>query len=373
MAVQVAPALTYLVGTRLALFLVATAAVRLLRGTVIPLPPDALALPRSLQPWLAWDASWYLAIAERGYWVEPTGQSSVAFFPLFPSLIAGLALLVGNTAVAGLVIANVAAIAAAIVLWRWVREEVGPAAADDSVRWLMVYPFSFFLHAAYAESLFLLLALGTLYASRRHRWRTAAALTSLAALARPMGILLVPALAWGLWREHALGRAPRLGDWLALAMAPVGLLAYLGYLWFVFGDPVAFWRAHVAGWNVAPGGDLGRYLRELRWLLRHSFPLQGYDQVLITTRVLIPPIFAAFTVAVFRRLGPAAGIYTVLTVAVGTFYGFESVGREYLAAAPVFAVAGILGAGRQLEWLRMLSMGVLLVLLVAFVTGRFVG
>jgi hypothetical protein len=60
-------------------------------------------------------------------------------------------------------------------------------------------------------------------------------------------------------------------------------------------------------------------------------------------------------------------------VAVGTLYGLESAGREYLAAAPVFAVAGILSTGRQLEALRMLSLGLLLVLAAAFLTGRFVG
>lgn len=363
--------LTYLVATRLAIFLVATAVVRLAPGAPMPLPAGALALPRSLRPWLYWDAGWYLSIAERGYWFAPAGQSNVAFFPLYPALIALLGMGTGNLAVSGLTLANAAAVGATIILWHWVRAEADAATADESVRWLLVYPFSFFLHSAHAESTALLLTCGALFAARRRRWPIAAVLAALAAVTRPMGILLVPALAVGLWLDHRRGTAPpRPHDWLAVGLAPGLLLAHLGYLWHRFGTPLAFWQAHVAGWDVRPSGDLLRYARELRWVLRHRFPLQGYMQVLTTSRVVLPLVFLALAVPVFRRLGPVAGLYTLLVVAVGTMYGFESAGREYLAAAPVFAVAGMLSVGRQLEWLRMLSVGVLLV---AFVNGRFVG
>ena|SRR5687767_9786274 len=35
----------------------------------------------------AWDSGWYFDIARRGYYWNPDGQSSIAFFPLYPMLI----------------------------------------------------------------------------------------------------------------------------------------------------------------------------------------------------------------------------------------------------------------------------------------------
>lgn len=35
----------------------------------------------------AWDSGWYFDIARRGYYFNPDGQSSIAFFPLYPLLM----------------------------------------------------------------------------------------------------------------------------------------------------------------------------------------------------------------------------------------------------------------------------------------------
>ena len=372
-AVKTRPPLGYVVATRLAIFIMGAAAIRLLRPLTLPLPAGVAALPEAVRPWLAWDAGWYLAIVERGYWFDPHGQSSVAFFPLYPLLIKAGALVLGSAPVAALLIANGAALGAILLLWRWVRAEAGPTAADDSVRWLMVYPFSFFLHAGYAESLYLLLTLGVFLAARRGPWPAAAGLAALGAVTRPAGLFLLPPLAWGLWRAARGSVPPRPRDWAALGLAPLGFLAYLVYCQLAFGDALAFWRAHAAGWDVGIPGNLAMYGRDARWLATHWFPVQGYQQLLITARVVLPIAFLALSVQVYRRLGPVAGLYTLLVVVVGTLFGLESAGREYLAAAPAFAVVGILTRGRPLEGLRMLSMGVLLALVAAFVTGRFVG
>ncbi len=364
--------LGYLAGTRFAIFIVAAAAVRLLPHAIVPVAPGARALPDTLRPWVYWDAGWYLSIVERGYWFDPRGPSNVAFFPLYPLLTKLVTLATRNPAVAALVVANGAAVAAVVVVWRWAALELGEEAADRSARWMLVYPFAFFLHAAYGESLYLLLATGTLLAARRGGWAAAGTLAGLAAATRPAGVLLLPALACGLWTETRAGRGRR-RDWGALALAGAGALAYPAYLHVAFGDAFAFWQAHVVGWDVPPGGDVHRFLRELQSLAKQRFPVQGYTQLLTASRLLLPPVFLALTVRVFRRLGPAAGVYAALAVAVGTVWGLESVGRELLAAAPVFVVSGTLGGGRHAEALRAVALGTLFVFLIAFATGRFVG
>ena len=80
------------------------------------------------------------------------------------------------------------------------------------------------------------------------------------------------------------------------------------------------------------------------------------------------------SVQAYRRLGPAAGVYAGLATAVAILFAPDSVGREFLAAVPAFAVLGMVGpVGRAGETLRLCSLGFLFVFLFAFVTGHFVG
>jgi Mannosyltransferase (PIG-V) len=358
--------------TRLTLFLVAACALRLRPAAAQP--PTELYLGKSaLAAWIRWDAWWYLSIAERGYWFDPTGQSNVAFFPLFPLLIRAVEAVIGNPVVAGLLIANVAGLGAAIALWTWVREEAGEAAAGRAVLWLAVFPFSFFFHTVYAEPLFFLLVTLAFIAGRQGHWPAAGLFGGLAAATRPMGILLFPAFAWALGREWRVTRTVRVADGLGLLLVPAGLGVYLVYLWAAFGNPLAFWDAHTAGWNVRFHWDLSGYWRETIWLLTRGPRIQAYTQLLDALRVVLPVCFIALSLAVFRRLGAAAGIYTAGTVAVAILFAPESVGREFLAAVPAFAAMGFSSRGPVDEGLRLASFGVLLILLVAFVTAHFVG
>src|SRR5262245_9038004 len=213
---------------------------------VIPSPGESpgkgLGDNLSVAAWVRWDASWYTSIVERGYSFDPQGPSNVAFFPLFPLLIKGVTLVLGNVVVAGLLVANLAALGAVLALWRWVRAEAGPAEADQAALWLLVYPFSMFLHTIYAESLFFLLAVLALDANSRGHRLAAGLWSGLAAATRPMGILLMPALLWELWRTRdGLGRL-RCRDVVAALLPAAGIGAYMAYLWIAVGDPWAFWK-----------------------------------------------------------------------------------------------------------------------------------
>ena len=328
----------------------------------------------SLVPWMGWDAGWYLSIAQRGYSFDPNGPSNVAFFPLFPLLIKAVAAVTGSVALAGLLIANVAALGAVLVLWRWVRAEAGPAAAERAALWLLVYPFSFYLNSIYAEALFFLLATLALEASSRGRRMTAGLWGALAATTRPMGVLLTPALAWGLWSDWRKGRPVGPRDVVAVALPAAGLAAYMAYLWAAVGDPLAFWTAHVVGWHVQFQWAVAKYWRETYWVLTRLVRVHTYSHLLDAMRIVLPVVFAALTVQVFRRLGAVPGIYAALSVAVSVFFAMESVGREFLAVVPVFAVIGLIGSRGMLgEALRFFSLGLLLLFVFAYASGRFVG
>ncbi len=371
-------ALTRVVGafllTRLLLYVVGAVAIRMVPLHAGPRAEASLGKNLSLVPWVGWDAGWYLSIAERGYWFDPHGPSNVAFFPLLPLLIKTVAILTGNVVVAGLLVANLAALGAILALWRWVRAEAGPVAGEQAVLWLLVYPFSFFFHSIYAESLFFLLATLALDASARGQRLAAGLWGGLAATTRPMGVLLTPALAWGLWRDWRAGRHLRPRDVIAVLLPVAGLGAYAAYLWAAVGDPLAFWTAHAVGWHVEFQWTVAKYWRETYWVVTRLVRLHTYAHLLDAMRILLPVVFVALTVQVFRRLGAVPGIYASLAVAVSVFFAVESVGREFLAVTPAFAVIGLTGPRGTLgEALRFFSLGLLLLFLFAFVTGRFVG
>jgi Gpi18-like mannosyltransferase len=358
--------------TRLILYVAGAIAIRVLPSQ--PRVEPLLGKNLSLTAWVRWDAGWYLSIVERGYSFDPQGPSSVAFFPLFPLLIKGVTLVLGNPVVAGLLVANVAALGAVLALWRWVRAEAGPAEAERAALWLLVYPFSIFLHSIYAESLFFLLVVLAFDANRRGQRLAAGLWSGLAATTRPMGILLMPALAWDLWRTRGARGRLRPHDVIPVLLPAAGLGAYMVYLWIAVGDPWAFWKAHVTGWEVQFQWAVTKYWFEPYWVVTRLTQMNNFRNLLDAMRVLLPVVFIALTVSVFRRLGPAPGIYASLAVAVALLVAPESVGRELLAVVPAFAVLGLTGPRGTLgEALRLASLGLLLLLLLAFVTGRFIG
>ncbi len=198
-----------------------------------------------LDAWNRWDARWYDDIARLGYNLRgPTGFKNVAFFPLYPLLTRTLhdagAVFVRNVLgvplpdpfyppylVAGMLVANLCAVAALAFLYGLVRLDHGRPAAQRTVTLLALCPPSIFLCAAYSESTFLLCTIAFFYALRLERWWQAGLWGLLAAATRPPGVvLLVPfALAWAevhpvvarsllarfgaAWRRALGGRRPR--------------------------------------------------------------------------------------------------------------------------------------------------------------------
>jgi hypothetical protein len=161
---------------------------------------------------------------------------------------------------------------------------------------------------------------------------------------------------------------------IAVLLPALGLGAYAAYLWFAVGDPLAFWKAHVVGWHVEWQSAVAKYWREPYWVVTRLPRVHAYSYLFDSMRILLPVVFVVLTVQVFRRLGPVPGIYASLAVAVGVFFAPESVGREFLAVTPAFAVIGLTGPRGTLgEALRLVSLGLLMLFLFAFVTGRFLG
>src|SRR4051794_24086724 len=75
--------------------------------------------------WSGWDGEWYERIASTGYyWLGPTVQSPVAFFPAYPLAIRALAAAGLNPWMAGALISLLSGLGASALFLRWARRLV---------------------------------------------------------------------------------------------------------------------------------------------------------------------------------------------------------------------------------------------------------
>ena len=112
-----------------------------------------------------------------------------------------------------------------MLLYRLVSLELGRPLARPALLLLAVFPAALFFGAPYAESLFLLLAVGAFYAARTDRWAWAGACAAGAAATRSAGVLLTAAAG----DPVVESRGRRAGDaaWLAARAARPGRLRAL--------------------------------------------------------------------------------------------------------------------------------------------------
>ena len=188
---------------------------------------------------LAWDGAFYHDIAQHGYLNLP--HEALRFFPLYPLLGRALTpFALGDASIALVALANACSLAAAVVTRRLVLfEKQDPVLAERAVWLTALFPSAFVLVWAYAEALFLLCALATFLFARKGRYELAAVVALLAALCRPVGVLLaLPLAIEGLRTWRRAGRHEQVSRVIAVVAPVAGLGLYLGWVGRRFGDPL---------------------------------------------------------------------------------------------------------------------------------------
>ena len=343
--------LVLLISSRVALVVAASVALAML-----PMSSRHLGLLPELpwlQPWAQWDAQHYVAIAVSGYETPEQSYSNVAFFPLYPLLMRLLAAPFGpvteqSAALAGLVISNVALFLALLYLSKLVARDLTLSVAQRSVLYMAVFPTTLFLSSVYAESLFLLLAVASLYHARKGEWYLAGGAAFLAALTRPFGLLLIVPLAVELLRQRASPRA-----WPSLVLPPAGLIIFFGYLWWLFGDPLAYFEAGEQGWDRGlnpPWETLAAYAEG---------PLQLFDWPYAWVDLLSMAVMLVLVRIGWRLLPTSYSAYATvaLVFALSAGEAWFSASRHALAIFPVMVVLALMGERRSfnLAWLAFSS------------------
>ncbi len=182
-----------------------------------------------------WDGRWYLKIAEYGY-----DSKSAAFFPLYPALIRMLKGLSIDPAVGGLLVSNTALLGICIVFFKLVNLDYDEKVSARAVWYMILFPTAFYFSALYAESVFLLFVVIAFYAARTGRWFLTGLCGMIAGFSRNLGVFLLIPLVYEYLAQSdfQLRRVkPDIG-WLGLI--PIGPAVFMGYLWRLLGNPLAF-------------------------------------------------------------------------------------------------------------------------------------
>jgi hypothetical protein len=348
----------------------------------------------SMNLWSHWDGEHYVTLALGGY-LNPPDNVSPAFFPLYPLLVRSFAELFGGPisiealSVWGPLLSLLFLPFALYFVYQIALDGWGHRVARGALLALAFFPTTFFLNAAYTESLFLALSAGSVWAVRvRKNLLLACVLAGLASATRNVGVFLIVPLAYE-WMKNMDEYRWR-GAYMALV--PSGLLAYMGYLWARFGDPLLFYTAQ-ENWGREPTGPLatvgrawasavegaGRLLDPGLWtdpslgnLANH---LAGAGNL---TNLAFFVFAGAVLLAGSRDLPPSLTIYGLLLIAPAALFGtpqspLMGTPRYILVAFPIFIVLGLQSKNWWLfrGWL-LLSTILSLTLCALFVSWRFV-
>jgi hypothetical protein len=328
---------------------------------------------------LGWDAGWYETIARQGY--GPLGRQSLRFFPAVPVLTHGLAWIGLGDGPALILLANVAAFAATAMLYVLVRRETGRTAVARRSLWVLsLLPAAFVLVMGYAESVLLVFALGCFLALRpptspnedsasagpaaaRPHFAVAGLLAFAGALTRPIGVLLVLAVAaeavrW--WPR--LGRSERIAALGALAAPFVGLLVFLAWSKHTVHD---WWAPLRVQLQSAHHGGLSdpfvTLFHDAKGVLHHH----------VGTALHVPWVLLALAMLIvcWRRLPAPYTLFAAAVLAVAVAgSNLDSFERYALSAFPLSIAAALVLTQAQVERvvLTLLSAGLVAYALLAF-------
>ncbi|HEX5442381.1 MAG TPA: mannosyltransferase family protein [Pirellulales bacterium] len=293
-----------------------------------------------------WDGEWYRRIAAHGYSYHPTRMSSVAFYPAYPMLAAGIARLTGLRVEWSLLLVSHVSLAAAFTLLaaytarRWPLRGIG--LVDSVLLAFGLFPTTLYYRMAYTESVFLLTALAVMYAIERG-WSPAlvALLVGWATATRPVGVALLAPLLLYVWQRQS-GRLRFVAT--SVVLLPVacwGLLAYMAYLKTEFDEPLAFVKTQEHWRRCDPPATVGDKVwtlatfKPLREVYRPGSPCHWKRD---------PPHDFSFFNGTF--LNPIYWLFTAAMVALGALNGWLNA-KEWSLGALLLLIPYIAGGDVQ--------------------------
>lgn len=287
-----------------------------------------------------WDSAWFLKAATLGYpHYLPVHHgrvvsSTIAFFPLFPLAVRGVADATGLTpATAGLALSLLTGLTATLAVWAVVDHYAGRRLANRAAAAFAFFPGSFVFGLVYSDGLVLTLVALSLWALLDRRWLTAGVLGALATASAPASLMLIPAGAWAALLALRRHEGPR--ALLAPVLTPIGFLAYQVWIYLRTG--------HATAWTMTERQAWHSYLwLKFPWFVLERLVAHPLGHLKIT-EIFLGTVFAAVAMVLLARHRPPAvvaifAVASILLVVFTTPLGARP--RMILWAFPLVTVWG---------------------------------
>lgn len=313
-----------------------------------------------------WDGRWYLRIASEGYTLKST-----AFFPLYPMMIRLLGCAGIPPEWSGIIISNLCFLIACFLFYRLLKDDTDEETAARAVWYMAVFPTAFFFSAVYSESLYLALVLGAFYFARRAQWPVCALMGILASSTRNTGLLLVIPLSIIYLRAKDYNIRKLRPDILYLALIPIGLAAYMVFLWKTFHNPLVFVAAQQF-WNRSFSPPWTNIFLTWRNINSNYFMARNLIDLCFTAIALVLTLMGA------KRLRIEYLAYLILGMLVPLFSkapqaGLYSMPRFLLVLFPLYIImSGLFKREFEHTFIICISSGFLAALTIMFAFGSFV-
>jgi len=346
-------------------------------------------------PLCRFDGVHYRSIIAGGYQYQlpPPGttdrnalEQNIAFFPLFPLLCWPLTHFM-SPAAAMVLVAHACALAAAIVLYLWIRRRIDEPAALLAVALTFCWPAAVYYSFGYAESVTLLLMIVALWLIDARAFTPAAVVCGLATATRPTALAILGVLLLVYWLSSPEPRRRRLVKLIPLGVVgAAGLLGYAAYLTYRFGSPLVYFANFKAGWvpdkgradwlgylTLTPVWEQFKYFRNLVWFAPPIGLVNAANTLMWNTPLNLFILFLSLAGLTrvprsFRPLlllGPLIFLHAYLASG-GAKFGIEPIARYMAVSVPAFAVLAAWSLREWRPWARHLLLTFLLLIQVAW-------
>ncbi|HET7098863.1 MAG TPA: mannosyltransferase family protein [Patescibacteria group bacterium] len=368
---------------RVALFLIAFLAIYIIPvyGARFPYVDRVLEithLPNWIWGFGGFDGVHYLRIAQDGYFA----QFSQAFFPLFPILIKVFSSIFPRVPnldtniftdpayfYSGLILANSFFLGSLYILYKLILIDFKKDVAFLTIILLLVFPTSFYFGAVYTESLFLLLAVLSVYLVRKNNFFWAAVLISLATATRVFGVLLIP-----LYIIEVVKNKNKL-NYLWTLITPLGILSYMYFLKTEFNNPISFLTSQPLFGAGRSGGEIillpQVIYRYLKIFVSIDLSTLGFLNAFLEFTFALVPL--TFLIVFFKKMRLSYWIFSVGTLLLPTFTGtFSSMPRYVLIPMVLLFPTLIIRFRKYIKPAILISCILGVILTILFIRGYWV-
>lgn len=308
--------------------------------------------------WNKWDSNHYLNLAQNGYSNFGENAKLIVFYPLYSFLVGIVAKIFGNYLFAGVIVSDLFLGIGCYYLYKIVSIDFDEGTAMRSIKYMLIYPFSFFFGIAYTESIFVALSIMTLYYMRKNKWIAVGICGFFASLTKNQGIILIiPAimeymLSCQIFTElkkknyiNAIRSFFTKG--IYIFMIPLGTFVYFLINKIMFGS----WKEFIVYQKKYFNNSFGNVFENLKWITQSA--ISPDDAFKLTYWIPCVLSFLLVVFLIFHSIGKlrvSYSAYMLIFLLVSFSPSWLLSGSRYiLSLVPIYICLSVLTKRKELD------------------------